>query len=485
MKLSGKHWIVRAIDLFDKTDYHDCYVQDKKLYLHRDNLPETTGRIFFLEDPETDRAYVITVQAPDYVIPTLTVKNLEVILQDGGYPVTVNECKRGECEKVCRALYRNIHKRKTLITMSNTWGDMNSRDHVYADFVKTEIDTAAELGVDIVQIDDGWQMIFPSGAPKDEQGRKCFYDPMWELNYERFPEGMAAITAYAKEKGVMPGLWFAPDSGHGFIRRERDLKVLKKAYEEWNMRFFKLDMLSVLNREECDIFLDMIQTIESFGPGVEVELDVTNGIRLGYLCGAEHGILFIENRYTKTTTYYPHRALRNLWNLSRYLPCCRFQFEIVNPDLAPEAYGEDRYAPVYYDLDWLFASVAFSNPLFWMEMQFLTPERRAQLARIVPIWKEHREAIAAADVTPIGQEPDGQSLTGFCAVNGEDVYLILLREVAPEDTLTYTLPVSLDSVEILATNGAPALTIEGNRITATFQKERTYAFLHGKTTKEA
>ncbi|MBO5222639.1 MAG: glycoside hydrolase family 97 catalytic domain-containing protein [Clostridia bacterium] len=483
MKLTGKHWIIRAVNLFDKTDYHDCYVSDRKLYMHRDNLLTAEGRIFFLEDPETDNAFVITVQAPDYVIPTITIKAGELTVEDGGYPVTVTPCKRGECEQVCRALYREIHKRKTLITMSNTWGDMNSRDCVYESFVKKEIDTAAEIGVDIVQIDDGWQTIIPSGASKDAQGRRCFFDPMWELNYERFPQGMAAITAYAKERGVMPGLWFAPDSGDGFVRRERDLKVLKKAYEEWGMRFFKLDMLSVLNREECDIFLDMVNTIESFGPDAEVELDVTNGIRLGYLCGAEHGILFIENRYVKTTTYYPHRALRNLWHLSRYLPTCRFQFEIVNPDLAVEAYGIDRYAPVYYDLDWLFASVAVSNPLFWMEMQFLTAERKAQLARIFPVWKEHREALATADVSPIGQEPDGQSITGFCAVKGEDVYLVLLREVSAEDTLTYTLPVPVTDLEILASNTELTLTSDGSALTATFGKQRGYGFIKGKLQK--
>jgi len=480
MTLEGKHWIVRSINLFDKTDYHDCFVREHKLYLHRNNLPKTEGRIFFLEDPETDRAYVITVQAPDFVQPSLEIKNLEVLIEDGGFPVTVSECRRGECEKVCRALYRKIHNRKTLITMSNTWGDMNSRDRVYADFVKKEIDTAAEIGVDIVQIDDGWQTVFPSGAPKDAQGRRCFYDPMWELNYERFPDGMRAITDYAKEKGVMPGLWFAPDSGDGFLRRERDLKVLKKAYEEWNMRFFKLDMLSVLTPEECDIFLDMLKTIESFGPDAELELDVTNGIRLGYLCGAEHGILFIENRYVKTTTYYPHRTLRNLWNLASLLPTCRFQFELLNPDLATEAYGEDRFAPVYYDLDWLFASVAVSNPLFWMEMQFLTDARKAQLNRIFPVWKEHREAIAAADVTPIGQEPDGRSLTGFCAVNEEDVFLILLREVCPEASRTYSLPVEITDLQVLSTNDTPVLTWEGASLKATFGKERAYVFAKAK-----
>lgn len=484
MRLEGKHWIVRAIGLFDKTDYHDCLVREHRLYLQRNDLPKTEGRIFFLEDPETDRAYVITVQAPDYVNPTLEIKKLEVLIESGGYPVTVTECRRGECERVCRAYYRQLHNHRTLITMSNTWGDMNSRDRVYADFVKKEIDAAAELGVDIVQIDDGWQTLIPQDCPKDGAGRRCFLNPFWDLNYERFPDGMAAITAYAKEKGVMPGLWFAPDSGEGFVRKERDLSVLKKAYDEWGMRFFKLDMLSVLTSEECETFLDMLKRIEAFGPDAELELDVTNGIRLGYLCGAEHGILFIENRYLKTATYYPHRTLRNLWKLSEILPACRFQFEIVNPDLAPEAYGSDIFAPIFYDLDWLFASVAVSNPLFWMEMQFLTPRRKAELERILPIWKKYRESIATADVMPIGQEPDGRSHTGFCAVNGDEVFLVLLKEVSDRDFYVYGLPVAICEPEILATNDRRAsLLCEDNALQVSFTDARKYLFVKAKVKK--
>ena len=42
---------------------------------------------------------------------------------------------------------------------------------------------------------------------------------------------------------------------------------------------------------------------------------------MGYLAAREYGTLFVENRYTDFGNYYPHRTLRNLWMLARYVPC--------------------------------------------------------------------------------------------------------------------------------------------------------------------
>ncbi len=481
MELKGKHWIVRAINLFDKTDYHDSFVADRAAYLHRDNLPEVPGRIFFCEDPLTGDAKVLIVEAPDYVQPSLTVRKNQVVIKGApGYPVTVLDCRRGECEAVCRKWYREKSNRNTLITMSNTWGDMNSRDRVYEAFVRREIDTASELGLDVVQVDDGWQTLFPTGALRDEKGRRFFFDPMWELSEVRFPAGMKNLRDYAAERGVEMGLWFAPDSSNGFERLDRDLSVLKKAYDEWGFHYFKLDMLSIQDRESFDRFLFMLDSIRAFGADAEVQLDVTNEVRLGFLTGIEHGTLFIENRYTKTTTYYPHRTLRNLWTLSRYLPVCRFQFEIVNPDLAPEAYGDDPFAPVLCDMDYLFASVMVSNPLFWMEVQFLTPERRAQLNRLFPLWRSLRGDLAKADVTPLGEVPCGRGMTGFCARLEDKAYLVLLREVTDRDEYTFSLPVPVSDPKILASNTEGAVTARGSAVTATFGKERGYLFVECK-----
>lgn len=41
--------------------------------------------------------------------------------------------------------------------MSNTWGDRSKDGRVNEDFLFTELEAAAQMGIGIFQIDDGWQ----------------------------------------------------------------------------------------------------------------------------------------------------------------------------------------------------------------------------------------------------------------------------------------------------------------------------------------
>ncbi|CAM2958937.1 glycoside hydrolase family 36 protein [Actinomyces slackii] len=59
--------------------------------------------------------------------------------------------------------------------------------------LEAEIPEAARLGVDTLQIDDGWQRAVGDWLPG-----------------ERFPQGMAATAASITEAGMRPGLWIAP-----------------------------------------------------------------------------------------------------------------------------------------------------------------------------------------------------------------------------------------------------------------------------------
>jgi hypothetical protein len=172
-------------------------------------------------------------------------------------------------------------------------------------------------------------------------------------------------------------------------------------------------------------------------------------------------------------------VLRNLWTISKYQPSNRFQFELINPDLNKESYREgDPFAPANYDMDYLFASVMLSNPLFWMEMQFLSDERRAQLIPLMNVWKAHRHALAKADVMPIGEIPSGRSNTGFyVSRDGKPEYLLLFREATDRDTATFTLPVESANAEVLYSNTDVSVKIEGGVATAEFSKPRAYAFI--------
>ena len=485
--LHGEHWTIRAVRLNAFTDDFDTLTEEIEFNLFFKGICKPVeGDIFFFEDTLTDKAYILISETPDHVHGKIWAnrngdKTAHFLhLENGGYPVVLGVCKAGECEALCRNYLRHVNNCPELITMSNTWGDRNGSKRICEAFVWDELTAAQEIGVDVLQIDDGWQAgntIYE--IQRDERGHQVFYDHYWDLNTQRFPNGITPITSKARQNGLRAGLWFAPSSQDCFAKIERDKAVLKQMYEEWGVRFFKLDMYQATDVAHTRKMQELLAFIYSLGSDVSVQMDVTRYERLNYLCGAEYGTIFVENRYTKSANYFPHRTLRNLWDICRYVPSNRFQFELVNPDLYPESYQEkDFLAPQYYDMDYLFASVMLSNPLFWLELQHLGEDRRRQLAPLMALWKEHRTELANADVAPIGEKPCGKSHTGFLvSKNGVPTDLLLFREATDRSTGCFTLPAEGMTAELLCSNGKVELSVNGSTLTATYEKPRSYAWI--------
>ena len=116
-----------------------------------------------------------------------------------------------------------------------------------------------------------------------------------------------------------------------------------------------------------------------------LQQDITAEQRMGYLAAREYGTLFVENRYTDFGNYYPHRTLRNLWMLARYVPAQRMLFELLNPARNTERYRADPLAPGRYTADYLFASVMAAQPLLWMELSGLGRQDAARLQQIIGV----------------------------------------------------------------------------------------------------
>ena len=479
-KIEGEHWVVRAVKLYAFTDSNDTLCAENEMHLFKRELfKPLTGDIFFLEDSQSGNAAVIISDNADYNVATLSIADGVVTVDSQGCDINVGFCKVGECEEKCRRFLQSRQGCHGLVSMSNTWGDKNGSTRVCREFVLKEIDAASELGIDIVQIDDGWQVGDTAWrSERDELGR-IFRDGYWECNRERFPDELAPIVEYAGSKGIKTGMWFAPDTHDCYAHLERDCKVLKKAYDEWGIRFFKLDMYSVRNDEEKQKMLSLLEYLHAFGNDVTVQMDITRHSRLNYLAAKQYGTVFVENRYTGSGNSFPHRILRNLWMICRYVPASRFQFEIVNPDLNTELYSEDDpFAPSRYDIDYLFASVMLCNPLFWMELQFLSEERKLQLQNIMKVWKEHRDALAECDISPIGQKPCGRSFTGFAAaVDGKVKYLLLFREVTKNESAVIPLEIDAADIEIIATNAECNIKVRDGSVEVNMSKPRSYAFI--------
>jgi len=482
LPLEGEHWTVSAIRLGAFTDNIDTPVHRDTFHYFRGMVAEPVfGDVFFLENEHDGEAFVIVAECADYEKAKLVIEKRTVTVECTS-PVSVIPCKKGACEAACRRFYREKMSVKETVAMSNTWGDCNGFERVCEEFVLREIDRAAELGIDIVQVDDGWQMGSTADpARRDGRNRRVFADDFWILNEERFPSGMKYLADYGAARGVKLGLWFAPESRDHFVCMERDLAILKNAYDNWGFRFFKLDMYWIECDEDRDRFLEYLRRIADFGPDVSVQLDVTRFARINYLCGREHGSVFVENRYTKSGTYYPHRTLKNLWLLSRYVPAGRLQLELVNPELNVGRYKDtDEFAPCRYGIDYLFASVMLSNPLFWMEMQFLSPQCCERLKPVIALWKQYRPLFAQSDIAPIGTIPTGRSFTGFFIENEREPMALILREASETSEDTLVLPKAYEGAELIASSTATTAELLGKALRIRMDQPYSWALLRLK-----
>jgi hypothetical protein len=99
-------------------------------------------------------------------------------------------------------------------------------------------------------------------------------------------------------------------------------------------------------------------------------------------------------------------------------------------------------------MDYLFASVMVSNPLFWMETQFLGENRIKELNNILPLWKSLRQEFVKSEIIPIGERPSGASFTGFM-IKGEKTYAVVFRENTEIAEYDFNIP----SFKVLLSNG--------------------------------
>ncbi len=71
--------------------------------------------------------------------------------------------------------------------------------------LRREVDTAAELGLELFYVDAGWY----EGSP--QQGDFGWGLGTWRENRDKFPSGLAAFSEYVHAKGMKFGLWVEPE----------------------------------------------------------------------------------------------------------------------------------------------------------------------------------------------------------------------------------------------------------------------------------
>ena len=149
--------------------------------------------------------------------------------------------------RVCRGVYRD-NKRPVLL---NLWEAcyFNFTD----DTIKSAADSAADLGVELLVIDDGW-----FGKRNNDH---CSLGD-WYVNKDKIKCGLKELCEYVNKKGLMLGIWFEPE----MISPNSELY---KNHPEWVMQIngrkptetrWQL-MLDLTNPEVCDYIYDSIVNV--------------------------------------------------------------------------------------------------------------------------------------------------------------------------------------------------------------------------------
>lgn len=149
--------------------------------------------------------------------------------------------------RVCRGKYRDIRRPMLL----NLW------EGCYFDFtdetVRNAADSAADLGVELLVIDDGW-----FGKRNNEFG--ALGD--WYVNENKIKSGLPALCDYVNSKGLKLGIWFEPEC----LSPDSDVC---KAHPDWVIKVngrtpakcrwqWQLDLT---NPEACNYIYDSIANI--------------------------------------------------------------------------------------------------------------------------------------------------------------------------------------------------------------------------------
>ena len=506
--ISEKHLKVRTVQLRDVTDANNILVNESSTTVYPRRPLESRGQLFFVEAYLRGEVMMLVKEAPSCGARIaesaydLRVEPSAGILMSGfGADLTVESeytpdvplysvsfavgTSAAELERAWRDYYRRdiaANLRDGLVIMSNTWGDRNQDAAVCESFMLGEIEKAKELGITAVQIDDGWQKGITVNSKLSKGGvwGSGYYgsDPdFWVPHPGKFPHSLTPIREAAEEADIKLGLWFSPDLANDYASWEKDASVLLGLHRDFGVRFFKLDGIDLSSKCTETRLLAMMRRVHTESSGrVSFNMDITAMRRWGYLSQRQYGNLFVENRYTDWGNYHPHSTLRSVWMLSRYIPTAKLQMEFLNLRRNPDKYRDDPLAPGLYPMDWAFASVMFTNPLCWMEMTHLSEEDCASLASITSVWKEISGDLAFADVTPLGDEPDGITFTGLRADCGDHGYLLFFRENSPETAHVFS-GAEIEGKSLTKLAGTGDAHADGKEILFTAKDPRSFVLL--------
>ncbi len=455
LQLTGNHWQTRCVEFFDYTDWNDNLTAVRDFIPYRRN--GYRGNLLFSKDELTGQGFFFLKEAPcsstqlhyggadfitsfnDFMVVSPGIGSADVSPAQWTciYGCVTGVWKDTELNALMalRSYQKQLRSEHALgdeMVMLNTWGDRSQDAKIDEKFCLAELDRAARLGITVFQLDDGWQ----SGkSPNSKTSGGSFKDiwkddSYWTPNPVKFPRGLKPIVEKGRKLGIRIGLWFNPSIQDEFSDWQKDAQVLIGLYRKYGIDCFKIDGLQIPTKQAERNLRSLFDTVlHETGNQVIFNLDATAGRRGGYHLFNEYGNIFLENRYTDWGNYYPYRTLRNLWQLSRYVPAEKLQVEFLNKWRNADKYAvNDSFAPQHYSFDYLFALTMAAQPLAWMEASNL-PEEAFATSALIAKYKSVQHAFHQGVILPVGEEPNGRSWTGFQSVASPNTgYFIVYRE---------------------------------------------------------
>jgi alpha-galactosidase len=474
IKLDG--WKITAVQLNGRTDVIDDLVSEESWIIRKGSAPRVVrGNLLFLEKPDGKSGFFLLHESPpETEKPVECLGEFEVsesgvaAMWWGVHPREVtNErpyesfdvalgCWKGTDSMRLLALRKYLQLRyptseSLMGIVGNPWGDNRCYKMLSEKFILQEIDACADVGIDYYQIDDGWQVGRALGRLLRDNlaSEKDF----WKIEPKKFPKAsFEKLAKRAREKGVKLALWFAPDMNRRFRTWKDEAAILLDMYKRYGITLFKIDGVWLRDHEQRENLENMFKECHRKSGGkIWFNMDVTGAHeqRLGFYLSLKYGSIFVENRYVTVDwgiPYAPWKTLKNLWDLSRYVPPEKLQFEFANTDHAVKQridFSRKEGNPIRgYRWDYLTAATIFGSPLCWCEPSGLSAEARREIRPVLGLHAALRSEIARSVVLPIGNRPSGKSWTGFQAISGREKgrgWLLVFREKAAKTTSSFQL----------------------------------------------
>jgi len=304
-----------------------------------------------------------------------------------------------------------------------TWGGgtngRTNRDLGQEVHVLKELESLADLGIQCLGIDDGWQLNKTSSdiLPDSSNG--------WYPHKAVYPTGdWSRVKAKADSLGIRLSLWT--------IAQSIDDKALYWNQEHGKFQHWKFDFVDIDSyKAKAKVQERIRQFIGDHDHNVGIAWDLTESVpRFGLFWMREYGFLWLANRrrdiQSRKILYSPSNMLKMVWDLSKNINSNKLEIALV--DVRQVAQPSDAS---WHSMQYAMAISLTGIPMYFDYTSHYLPETRAEIKEMLPKQKEHQAQMKDCYVFPIGEQPNNDQITGFQYFNVQlnEGYLLLFREL--------------------------------------------------------